>query len=83
VLADPNGPLEDTVAAKRPITVRDLLTFALGAGMVPAEPGNAGASGAAFGGYLCHMPILVPTPGEAWRSGSPVGAGSPAFCSRS
>jgi CubicO group peptidase (beta-lactamase class C family) len=40
VLADPNGPLEETVAAKRPITVRDLLTFTLGTGMVPAEPGT-------------------------------------------
>src|SRR5438093_2593730 len=39
VLADPNGPLEDTVPAKRPITLRDLLTFTLGTGMVPAEPG--------------------------------------------
>jgi hypothetical protein len=26
VLADPNGPLEDTVPAKRAITLRDLLT---------------------------------------------------------
>ena len=40
VLADPNGPVEDTVAAKRPITLRDLLTFTLGTGMVPAEPGT-------------------------------------------
>src|SRR5213076_543462 len=40
VLADPNGPLEDTVAAKRPITVRDLLAYTLGTGMVPAEPGT-------------------------------------------
>ena len=40
VLADPNGPLEDTVTAKRPITLRDLLTFTLGTGMVPAEPGT-------------------------------------------
>jgi CubicO group peptidase (beta-lactamase class C family) len=40
VLADPNGPLEDTVAAKRPITLRDLLTYTLGTGMVPAEPGT-------------------------------------------
>ncbi|MFN2418750.1 MAG: serine hydrolase domain-containing protein, partial [Candidatus Limnocylindria bacterium] len=32
VLADPNGPLEDTVPAKRPITLRDLLTFTLGTG---------------------------------------------------
>ena len=40
VLADPNGPLEDTVPAKRMITLRDLLTFTLGTGMVPAEPGT-------------------------------------------
>jgi CubicO group peptidase (beta-lactamase class C family) len=40
VLADPNGPLEDTVAAQRPLTLRDLLTFILGTGVVPAEPGT-------------------------------------------
>src|SRR5438477_803480 len=40
VLADPNGPLDDTVAANRSITLRDLLTYALGTGMVPAEPGT-------------------------------------------
>jgi CubicO group peptidase (beta-lactamase class C family) len=40
VLADPGGPLDDTVAATRPITLRDLLTFTLGTGMVPAEPGT-------------------------------------------
>ncbi len=40
VLVDPGGPLEETVAAKRPITLRDLLTFTLGTGMVPAQPGT-------------------------------------------
>ena len=40
VLADPNAPLDDTVAANRPITLRDLLTYTLGTGMVPAEPGT-------------------------------------------
>jgi CubicO group peptidase (beta-lactamase class C family) len=40
VLADPNGPLEDTVPANRPIELRDLLTYTLGTGMVPAEPGT-------------------------------------------
>ena len=40
VLADPDGPLDDTVPAKRPITLRDLLTFTLGTGIVPAEPGT-------------------------------------------
>ena len=33
VLADPSGPLDATVAADRPITLRDLLTFRLGHGM--------------------------------------------------
>jgi CubicO group peptidase (beta-lactamase class C family) len=40
VLADPDGPLDDTVAATRPITLRDLLINTLGTGMVPAEPGT-------------------------------------------
>ena len=40
VLADPNGPLEETVPAKRPVTLRDLLTFTLGTGIVVAEPGT-------------------------------------------
>ncbi|HZC27436.1 MAG TPA: serine hydrolase domain-containing protein [Actinopolymorphaceae bacterium] len=40
VLADPDGPLDDTVRANRPTTLRDLLTFTLGTGIVPAEPGT-------------------------------------------
>jgi CubicO group peptidase (beta-lactamase class C family) len=40
VLADPAGPLDSTVPAERPITLRDLLTFTLGTGMVPAPPGS-------------------------------------------
>jgi CubicO group peptidase (beta-lactamase class C family) len=40
VLADPDGPLDDTVPAERPITLRDLLTFTFGTGIVPAEPGT-------------------------------------------
>jgi CubicO group peptidase (beta-lactamase class C family) len=38
VLRRLDGPLEDTVPAHRPITVRDLLTFRLGFGMVMAPP---------------------------------------------
>ena len=41
VLADPAGPLRDTVPARRAITLRDLLTFTCGTGMVLAEPGTA------------------------------------------
>ena len=33
VLARPDGPIDDTVPAKRPATLRDLLTFRLGLGM--------------------------------------------------
>jgi CubicO group peptidase (beta-lactamase class C family) len=40
VLADPDGPIEQTVPAERPITLRDLLTFTLGTGIVVAEPGT-------------------------------------------
>ncbi len=38
VLARIDGPLDDTVPAHRPITVRDLLTFRLGFGIVMAPP---------------------------------------------
>jgi CubicO group peptidase (beta-lactamase class C family) len=75
VLADPNGPLEDTVPAKRPITLRDLLTFTLGTGMVPAEPGTVPIADAldALGRppmdewlrRLGALP-LVHQPGERW-----------------
>jgi CubicO group peptidase (beta-lactamase class C family) len=76
VLADPNGPLEDTVPANRPITLRDLLTFTLGTGMVPAEPGTIPIADAAgvldravppdqWMGRLGALP-LVHQPGERW-----------------
>ncbi len=40
VLKRLDGPLEDTVPANRPITVRDLLTFRMGFGIVMAPPGT-------------------------------------------
>jgi len=40
VLSDPSGPLDDTVPASRPVTLRDLLTFTFGTGIVGAEPGT-------------------------------------------
>jgi CubicO group peptidase (beta-lactamase class C family) len=40
VLKDPAGPLDATVPAYRPITMRDLLTFRLGLGMVIGPPGQ-------------------------------------------
>jgi CubicO group peptidase (beta-lactamase class C family) len=40
VLRTIDSELDDTVPANRPITVRDLLTFRPGYGMIPAEPGS-------------------------------------------
>ncbi|MBN8228466.1 beta-lactamase family protein [Corallococcus macrosporus] len=40
VLRRPDGPLDDTVPAKRAITVRDLLTLRWGLGAVMAPPGT-------------------------------------------
>ena len=40
VLRRLDGPVDDTVPAKRPITVRDLLTFTSGYGLVMAAPGS-------------------------------------------
>ena len=40
VLARIDGPLDDTVPARRAITVRDLLTFLLGIGAIMAPPGQ-------------------------------------------
>src|SRR5438094_8794405 len=76
VLADPNGPLDDTVPAKRPITLRDLLTYRLGTGMtVGAASGTAPISGA-LGALEPSTPDdwirrlgeipLVYQPGERW-----------------
>jgi CubicO group peptidase (beta-lactamase class C family) len=75
VLADPNGPLDETVAAERAITLRHLLTFTLGTGVVPAEPGTVPIADAlnTFGQLspdewirrLGALP-LVHQPGERW-----------------
>ncbi len=75
VLADPDGPLEHTVAAHRSITLRDLLTHTLGTGMVPAEPATipiadaldavGQASPDEYLRQLGSLP-LVHQPGERW-----------------
>ncbi|RVX43086.1 CubicO group peptidase (beta-lactamase class C family) [Nonomuraea polychroma] len=80
VLRHPGGPLDDTVPAERAITVRDLLTFRLGAGLVlgdspigraMAEAGlGIGPDGPPFGPdewikRLGALP-LVHQPGTTW-----------------
>ncbi|MEV0569871.1 serine hydrolase domain-containing protein [Dactylosporangium sp. NPDC050588] len=75
VLADPGGPLDDVVAADRPITLRHLLTYTLGTGMVPAEPGTVPIADAlaavgelppdAWLRRLGALPLLH-QPGERW-----------------
>jgi CubicO group peptidase (beta-lactamase class C family) len=79
VLADPGGSLEDTVPARRPITLRDLLTYRLGTGMVVAEPGTVPISEALDAlnrlgpepqpdGWIRRLGALplVYQPGERW-----------------
>jgi CubicO group peptidase (beta-lactamase class C family) len=72
VLVDPDGPLDDTVAAKRAITLRDLLTYTVGIGMVSGTVPIADALNA-----LGQLPPdewirrlgtlpLVHQPGERW-----------------
>ncbi|WP_163510542.1 serine hydrolase domain-containing protein [Fodinicola acaciae] len=72
VLADPYGPLDDTVAANRSVTLRDLLTFTFGTGMVVAEAPIADALDAIgepapdeWMRRLGALP-LVHQPGERW-----------------
>jgi len=38
VLRRPNGPLDDTVPARRPITLEDILTYRLGTGILFGSP---------------------------------------------
>lgn len=74
VLADPAGPLADTIPAARPITLRDLLTYTLGTGMVMDDTAPvADAIGTLFRavppdewiGRFGGVP-LVHQPGERW-----------------
>ncbi|GAA3453244.1 serine hydrolase domain-containing protein [Dactylosporangium matsuzakiense] len=75
VLTDPGGPVEDTAPAGRAIVVRDLLTYTLGTGLIPAAPGTvpiADALGAVRGpgpdAWLRQLGALplVHQPGARW-----------------
>src|SRR5438445_2415415 len=67
VLKRLDGPVGDTVPANRPITVRDLLTFRMGFGMVMAPPGSYPIQAAVDGlrlGQGPPRPAAVPAPDE-------------------
>jgi CubicO group peptidase (beta-lactamase class C family) len=68
VLKRIDGPLDDTVPAKRSITVRDLLTFRMGFGSVMAPPGTypiqQAMSDLQIGGDGPPNPSKTPTPDE-------------------
>jgi CubicO group peptidase (beta-lactamase class C family) len=67
VLKRIDGPLDDTVPANRPITVRDLLTFRMGFGVVLAPPGSTPilkAMGEQFPGQGPPNPAFPPPPDE-------------------
>ncbi len=81
VIKDINGPVEDTVPANRPITVRDLLTFRMGFGFGPAgdTPMQRAINKAQLSGLKPPMPHtpdewakafgelpLMYQPGERW-----------------
>lgn len=75
VLVDPEGPLEDTVPAERPITIRQLLTHTAGLGYQIISKGPLLAAynqNGLVGGRVSRMPIpgfpaVTPAPGlEAW-----------------
>lgn len=73
VLADPDGPVDDTVPARRPVTLRDLLTYTLGTGMVDGPAPIGDALGILYRavppdewiGRFGSVP-LVHQPGERW-----------------
>ncbi|MCZ8136183.1 MAG: serine hydrolase [Porphyrobacter sp.] len=75
VLVDPEGPLENTVPAERPITIRQLLTHTAGLGYQIISKGpllKAYNDLGLVGGRVSRMPIpgfpnVTPAPGlEAW-----------------
>jgi CubicO group peptidase (beta-lactamase class C family) len=70
VLARSDGPIDDTVPANRPITVRDVLTFELGLGFDFGAAGPQPVIEAMFGlglGAMPPAPSMPPEPDEWMR----------------
>ena len=66
VLRAIDGPLDDTVPANRPITLRDLLTLRLGIGAVLAPPGRYPIQEAMDDVGLAPGPDLPSLPPDEW-----------------
>jgi CubicO group peptidase (beta-lactamase class C family) len=68
VLKRVDGPLDDTVLAKRPITVRDLLTFRLGLGLLLAPPESHPIVKAMYERQVgvTPFPAQMPHPPDEW-----------------
>lgn len=68
VLKRVDGPLDDTIPAKRPITVRDLLTFQLGLGLLLAPPDTHPIVKAMYEREVgvTPFPAQMPHPPEEW-----------------
>ncbi|WP_424217079.1 serine hydrolase domain-containing protein (plasmid) [Streptomyces sp. BI20] len=67
VLKDVAGPLDDTVPAARPITVRDVLTSTFGLGMDLTALGTPIMNAVFAGGLTPNLPTPMPEPDEWLR----------------
>ncbi|PDP88166.1 serine hydrolase [Glycomyces fuscus] len=67
VLKRPDGPLEDTVPARRPITVRDVLTSTFGLGMDMTSLGTPIMNAVFEQGLTPDLPEPIPEPDEWMR----------------
>ncbi|HEX4062875.1 MAG TPA: serine hydrolase domain-containing protein [Streptosporangiaceae bacterium] len=65
VLTRPDGPLDDTVPAHRPITLRDVLTFRMGLGAVMTH-GKPPIQQAMAEAGLSPGPLAAPIPPDEW-----------------
>ena len=66
VLKRIDGPLEDTVPASRPLTVRDLLTFRMGFGITFGPPTGSPIEQAATASRVLSLPPGPPLAADEW-----------------
>jgi CubicO group peptidase (beta-lactamase class C family) len=66
VLSRPDGPLDDTVPARRPITVRDLLTYRMGVGVLMSGSGESPIERAITETALVPGVEATPVPADEW-----------------